>query len=135
MKYHNITPSEFFENYDNLGFVATKDGVHQTVRFIHSYPFVHYMAASSFNAKELTELGVPPENVSVIEPLQRLGEVETTELSLDLSRVLDNGKINVLFVGRVVPNKGHKHLIRTIRAYVDMYGPEIQLNIVGITCL
>lgn len=44
-----------------------------------------------------------------------------------------DGKINVLSVGRIVPNKGFHHAIEVIDRYMSYYGDTIRFYIVGGT--
>ncbi|MGH9678266.1 MAG: glycosyltransferase, partial [Candidatus Acidiferrum sp.] len=41
------------------------------------------------------------------------------------------GTINLLFVGRVSPHKGHKRLLRVASLYKSLYGTDVRLTIVG----
>jgi glycosyltransferase involved in cell wall biosynthesis len=58
-------------------------------------------------------------------------EYSKANIDSDLLSNIQNGKKHFLTVGRVVPNKGHSHLIQTIRNYVNFFGPEVQLHIIG----
>lgn len=131
LKYHNITPIEFFERYDKKSAFATKMGRKQTAQLVQSGKFDKYLGDSQYNINELIELGVPQEQCEVIPPFHCVHEFDNTQLNRKLLDEQLDGKINVLFVGRVVPNKGHKHLIRTIARYVHFYDTNIRLNIVG----
>ncbi len=130
-RYHNVTPPEFFAPYHKGYHRATTEGRELTSALVKSKKFNHYLACSSYNASELMELGVSEEEITVLSPFHRIPDFANASINPVLKRQLDNGCIQVLFVGRTAPNKGHKHLIHVIHEYVKHYGDNIQLNIVG----
>ncbi len=130
-KYHNITPPEFFEPYHLKLYRLCKAGRNQTNRLIKDFPNAYWLADSKYNASEL--IGVPEERIGICPPFNKL-EVwgNTTEPDADIVRELSESKaINVLFVGRVVPNKGHMMLLEIMRNFCEIYGNDIKLRIVG----
>ena len=44
-------------------------------------------------------------------------------------------KKHFLTVGRIVPNKGHIHLIHTINSYIKFFGAAVKLHIIGSFCM
>src|SRR5690606_6245984 len=118
IKYHNITPHSFYERYDGPSTYACREGRKQTEEIAQLAKIERFIGASRYNAQELLELGVPESKISVIAPLHKTHDFDKLEPNAILRNELSDGKINVLFVGRVVPNKGHKHLIETINRYV-----------------
>jgi glycosyltransferase involved in cell wall biosynthesis len=46
-------------------------------------------------------------------------------------RACRDGRTNFLFVGRRVPNKGHRFLIDAFAAYVEHYGADSRLLLIG----
>jgi len=131
MKYHNITPPEFFENYSPRYVQATRLGREQTRKFVESGWFEYYLADSGFTGRDLAGYGAPEETISVVPPFHRIDEFSGQECNVSLTRELLDGRINVLFVGRMVPNKGHRHIIEVMRRYVGMYGREIRVCVIG----
>ncbi len=64
-----------------------------------------------------------------------MNDFDNVKIDTTLKEQLNDGVLNLLFVGRVAPNKGHVHLIETIRRYKEVYGNNIHLNIIGsIAC-
>jgi glycosyltransferase involved in cell wall biosynthesis len=131
LKYHNITPPNFFKGYDNGSYHATLAGIEQTKRLITLPGITRFIGDSAYNVDDLVELGVPREKTSVIAPFHKISDFSTAGESEEVRNTLNNGKINILFVGRVVPNKGHTHLIEVIDRYAHHYGQDIMLHIVG----
>jgi glycosyltransferase involved in cell wall biosynthesis len=131
MKYHNIAPPYFFDNYSVDMAGSSRSGLRQTEKFINSGKFLYYMADSDYNADELIELGVPREMTSVVPPFHKIDEFSGAKLNTRMLEQMSDGRINILFVGRIAPHKGLKHLIGVMRNYVTTYGKNIRLNIVG----
>ena len=48
-----------------------------------------------------------------------------------LRRLLEDGRTNLLFVGRVVPNKRHDDLIRLASYWKRFISPDVRLLLVG----
>ncbi len=130
MKYHNITPPEFFLAYSREIFNNTKKGREQTGRLIDKGKFDWYACDSKYNQMDLVEnYGIKFHRSCVIPPLHRVDD-----FSLVVSKpAFQNEKdtVHVLFVGRFAPNKGHKHLVQSMYEYTRMYDDNIVLNIVG----
>ncbi len=132
VKYHNITPGKYYESYYPHGADNCNRGREQTKDITSSYKASVFFADSKYNAKELIELGVNESRVSVQIPFTRVIKLSSINIDEKLYYKLKSNKtINVLFVGRVAPNKGHKHLIETIKSYIDNFDKNIHLNIIG----
>lgn len=132
IKYHNITPPEFFAPYNKHIAEICRLGREQTKYIVglgQSKDIV-FTADSEFNARELKDLGV--NSVKVIAPFHKLDDFNRVKLNLKLAEnIFSQNNLNVLFVGRFVPNKGHKHLVEVIRRYIHFYDNKINLHIVG----
>lgn len=142
-RYHNITPPEFFEKYSDSYTSACFWGREQTKRLINDYPDALWLCASTYNASDLK--GVPAENISVCPPFNKTEEwTKTTPNQAVIAQCLasrDNlarnplnfpsTPVNLLFVGRVAPNKGHLFLIDILNAYVKNFDSNIKLRIIG----
>jgi L-malate glycosyltransferase len=112
--YHNITPPQFYEHFypeavrlcalgrDLLPQLAVCDLA---------------LGDSDFNRRELVEAGFPEERTGVLPinpPLQKLDGVEE---DAELARWLGDGKTNLLYVGRAVPNKKLEDVIKLFFCY------------------
>ena len=130
IKYHNITPPEFFagisadyENACELGREQIKDIVQANCDL--------YLADSEYNSWELLQEGVYKSKCFVVPPFHLIDKLEV--LAPD-PQVLENyvdDKINILMVGRVAPNKGHAALIDALAVYRREYNEHARLLIVG----
>jgi len=131
LRYHNITPNDFFKQYSDFYRDLVIKAREQTIVFTKCGKINHYIADSEFNAEELIAQGVPKSDITVIAPFHRIADFESLHVNLHLLETLLDGKINVLSVSRIVPNKGLHHALLTVERYVDYYGPDIRFNIVG----
>jgi len=128
IKYHNITPPEFFYFYSKNYTEACLKGREQTCKFVKMNKF-SFMSDSNFNAKELFSLGA--RNVITVPVFHRLEDFNKELIDPNLAEKLINNKLNILFVGRFVPNKGHKHLLHIVKRYIELFDSDIVLHIVG----
>ncbi|MFW7378366.1 MAG: glycosyltransferase family 4 protein [Oligoflexus sp.] len=132
MKYHNITPAQFFKKYDATAYYYCKMGRHQTKCLIDTGIHSGFWAASTYNAEELIEAGAPSHKIEVLAPFCNVNDFDNIQPDPDVLKQSDaDPEINVLFVGRVVPNKGHTHLLHSIARHIEFYGEQIHLTIVG----
>ncbi len=134
LKYHNVTPPEFFEPYHAGIANACRVGLTQLGEFIRAGCDLG-LAASEFNSRDLIREGLPAEQTRVMAPLHRVddllnGEADAgalAEFAMDYPRDFTN----ILMVGRLAPNKGYENLIRAFALYRDAYNPDSRLLIVG----
>lgn len=130
VRYHNITPPEFFERYSPDFARQCREGRNQ-LSSIASANCDLYMSDSQFNAQDLLTAGVPESKSFIVPPfhqIDRLHSIEPDQETLD--RYQDN-LTNILMVGRVVPNKGHAALLEAFAAYHHDYNRNSRLIIVG----
>jgi len=131
LKYHNITHKEFFEPYN----VAYTDmcfrGRLQTKAIVDLDKVEKYICDSIYNSQEILELGVSKDKVTILAPFHKLDDFLDVPEDKTLIKELSKTKINLLFVGRFAPNKGHRDMVEVINNYVTYYGRDIMLNIVG----
>lgn len=131
VRYHCITPSHFFSPYSLDYELSTNLGGELTATMVESGEVTFFLAASEFNLAELRALGLPNEKGGALPPFHNLSALDDVDASMPiLTRFLDES-INLLFVGRVAPNKGHRHLIHVVNAYRNLFDSHIRLFIVG----
>lgn len=120
LQYHNITPASFFAPYDPQLFRLAALGRQELKSLVGHVDLA--LGDSDFNRRELEELGFAPTGVFPI-------AVDTDRLtraprSPALEKMLGDGLINILFVGRIVPNKrieDHIRLAEHYKRYIDAY--------------
>ncbi len=131
-KYHNITPPEFFKKYSSIHYEKCAKGIEQTKEFISSVHSEIWCVDSEYNSYELTNLGLDNKKISVIPPFNQIELLDRVEPDFNIIRdLIKNNCNNVLFVGRIAPNKGHLHLFNVIREYIEKYNGNIHLWIIG----
>lgn len=132
IRYHNITPSNFFSPYSQIYFEKTEKGGLQTKRFIKKYKRAQWLCDSKFNSDEIITLGAEKSKIYILPPFHHAQKlVNTVEDNRTMSMLRDSNKINVLFTGRIAPNKGHRHLIMVINSYKRLFGDKLRLWVVG----
>ncbi|MGE7614036.1 glycosyltransferase [Paenibacillus sp. NPDC101420] len=132
VKYHNITPSYFFENYSEIYKRQTSMGREQTKRLANN-PEFNFLSDSEYNNQELISLGVDVEKTRILAPFHKIEILASVIQEQDevISLLRNNNCINVLFVGRVAPNKGHINICHVANSYRKMYGEKIKFWVIG----
>ena len=126
MIYHNITPKEFFLNYCPRSYALCEQGRKQLMRGIDKYDLC--VGDSDYNAKELLNIGY--KNVEVIPiSFSHNGYLQKPNSSI-LQKYSDH-KVNILFVGRVAPNKRHEDLLKVFFYFHNYINRNSRLLIVG----
>ncbi|MFH0976564.1 MAG: glycosyltransferase family 4 protein [Spirochaetota bacterium] len=131
MKYHNITPADFFKEYNTVYYNDSFLGRKQTEQFAGNNKFNLFLADSEYNAGEIEDYRVPKEKIFVLPPFNKIHDFDSVKLNLKLLEKLQDGEINLLFVSRVLPHKGLHHIIEVLKQYINYYGDAIRLNIIG----
>ncbi len=132
IKFHNITPPHYFINYSSHYFGKCNEGIEQTKRLILKYPGCMWWTDSDYNAGYLKELGVNPKNIITVPPFNQNEKLENVEPDYGIiDALIKNNCNNILFVGRVAPNKGHTHLVEIIKKYKESYHAKVHLWILG----
>jgi L-malate glycosyltransferase len=120
LQYHNITPAAFFAPYDAGMFRLAALGRQELRSLVGRVDLA--LGDSEFNRRELEALGFTPTGVLPIAvDLERLTGAPRRP---PLERLLSDGLMNILFVGRIVPNKrieDHIRLAEVYKRYVDSY--------------
>lgn len=105
--YHNITPAHYFDMINKQTAFDLAKGRKQ-LKNLANVASVN-LADSQFNANELTELGFScPKVLPLVLDLEKL----KNRIDHQITRRFNDGRINILFVGRVAPNKKIEHLIQ-----------------------
>jgi glycosyltransferase involved in cell wall biosynthesis len=126
--YHNITPSRFFRDYSEEMARITDIGRIELDRLV---PHVELaLADSEYNRQELVECGY--KNTEVLPLFIDFSKYRKPidQMTYDLYK---DGRTNILFAGRVVPNKKIEDLIKVVFYYKKYVSPLVRLIIVGKT--
>jgi L-malate glycosyltransferase len=130
VKYHNVTPPQFYVGISPEYTSACKEGRAQ-LNALTQIPGIIYWSDSSFNAEEMSNLGVPPHLNHVLPPFHCIDEIQNVEADLNVIDRYSDGVVNVLMVGRIAPNKGYSNLIDAFHVYHRNYNHNSRLIMVG----
>ncbi|MGE3840352.1 MAG: glycosyltransferase family 4 protein [Vicinamibacterales bacterium] len=124
--YHNITPPQYFVGIHPLLVQLCYMGRRELGAYVGRT--VVALGDSEFNRQELEALGFDPTGVLPVVP--SFSHLDGTPNPL-FSANFDDGWTNILFVGRVIPNKKIDDLIRIFHAYKSRFNPRSRLLLVG----
>ena len=120
LQYHNITPAHFFAPYDPQLFRLAALGRRELGTLAGRVDLA--LGDSDFNRQELESLGFRPTGVLPI--AVNTERITNAPRRPALEKILSDGLINILYVGRIVPNKrieDHIRLAEVYKRYVDSY--------------
>jgi glycosyltransferase involved in cell wall biosynthesis len=124
--HHNITPPGFFAGYDAEMARICAVGREELEGLAVDVDLG--LADSEFNRAELEEAGF--RRTGVLPIYLDFGRYREPPSPV-LGRVLGDGRTNLLFVGRVAPNKRHEDLIRLASYWKKFISPDLRLLLVG----
>ena len=124
--YHNVTPPEYLWDWDAM--VAARCAVGR--ERLRSYPgrVAAAATATAFNAADLAEAGF--DDVHVVPQLYEL-DVERLGNGSGPARAAPDAAAEILFVGRLMPNKRQDDLIRAFALLQRHHAPGARLRLVG----
>ncbi len=120
--YHNITPPEYFHGIQDQIALSLEKGREQMAKLASHVNVA--MADSAFNAAELEAAGF--EDVRVL-PLILNMDDQLARPDRPLLRQWRDGMINILFVGRGVPNKRLEDILQAFYYFQRYVCPESRL--------
>jgi glycosyltransferase involved in cell wall biosynthesis len=124
--YHNITPPEYFIGVHDQLVRQCYHGRRELLPYRRRAEIA--LGDSEFNRAELESLGFP--RTAVLPVVPGFSHLDVTPDSRVLD-AYDDEWTNVLFVGRVIPNKRPDNVIRHFHAYQRLYNPRARLLIAG----
>jgi glycosyltransferase involved in cell wall biosynthesis len=124
--YHNITPPEYFVGVHKDLVKLCFRGRRELTAYLHRCELA--LGDSEYNRQELQTLGFNPTGVLPVVPDFSHLDVEPNTMTADR---FDDGWTNVMFVGRVIPNKKFENVIRAFHAYRTRHNPRSRLLLVG----
>ena len=130
IKYHNVTPAEFFDGFSFHHRQLCELGRTQLASIARAHHTV-YLAASAYNKSELLAAGADPSRTFVAPPFNQAENLAVVTPDLDVLDKYSDGKTNLLMVGSVRPNKGHASLIEAFAQYYYDFNCYSRLLIVG----
>ncbi len=128
MRYHNITPPHFFEEYSRRSRALTESGYWEMKTVAPDFSYA--VADSDYNRQDMRRLGFrcPIDVCPVVIPFSDYDRDPDPEI---LERYSGDGWTNLLFVGRISPNKRQENVIRAFEHYHRNYNAKSRLFLVG----
>lgn len=127
IRYHNITPPHFFCGYHPILLENCLDAYHQARMMAKCADFC--LADSAYNREELIRMGYRC-NIEVMPILIPFSDYEK-EPDAQVMEQMHDGMTNILFTGRINPNKRQEDVIAAFCVYQKQYNPNSRLILVG----
>lgn len=130
LQYHNVTPAHFFAGYDAAIYRLAKLGRDELKTLVGHTDMA--LGDSEYNRQELEDLGFS--NTGVFPIAVNTERITTAPRQPALEQVLlDEGWLNFLFVGRIVPNKKIEDHIKLAEHYKRYVSEQYRFIFVGKT--
>lgn len=128
MIYHNITPGEYFSEY-NTGLAKLVEEGRKELRRLKNV-FECCLAVSEYNKQDLIREGYtcPIEVLPILIPFE---DYKTLPDEKVIKKYENDGVTNILFTGRIAPNKKQEDVIAAFACYHKYMNPKSRLFIVG----
>jgi glycosyltransferase involved in cell wall biosynthesis len=125
--YHNITPARFFLGFHKELTRLCHEGRRELAAFAPRAELA--LGDSEFNRRELEAAGF--ERTGVLPVAVDLGGFSHKPRAPVVTHLYRDGRTNILFVGRIIPNKGVHDLIGAFALYQRHFDRQSRLLLVG----
>ena len=128
MIYHNITPPDFFRPYNATATKLTQYGYEGTEFLADKISYA--MPVSEYNAMELRRMGYKCDMFirPILIPFEDYAKTPDADI---MKKYTGDGYVNIVFVGRIAPNKKQEDIISAFAYYKKHINPKSRLIIVG----
>ncbi len=126
--YHNITPPYFFRGYSANAVRLCTEGIRGMQRLAAEASYC--LAVSSFNKDDLRKAGYHCK-IDVLPVLIAFEDYKQKPNRRIIQNYAKDGYTNILFTGRIAPNKKQEDVIRIFYQYQKKYNPKSRLILVG----
>ena len=126
--YHNITPPEFYDDFDPDTADFCRRGKELLLQLTRCDLA---LGVSEFNRRDLVEAGFEEARTGVLPINPPPDRLTGCAADRSLRRRLGDGKLNLLFVGRLVPNKRLEDLVKLFWFYHKTVNASSRLVMVG----
>lgn len=128
IRYHNITPGKYFKDYNYSAYKNCKRGLEEAKQLAETADYV--LAVSEYNKQDLISYGYKCD-MEVLPILIPFEDYEKKPNQRVMSRYGSDGYVNILFTGRVVPNKKQEDIIDAFYYYKKFINSKSRLILVG----
>jgi len=125
--YHNVTPPDFFKGYDEELQFLCDQGLKELKGLCND--FMLAIGVSEYNRLCLEHVGF--KNTDVVPIMLDLDDFGEDIAPENLERAYNDCTINILFVGRISPNKKHEDIIKIFYYYHHYINSNSKLYLVG----
>lgn len=126
--YHNVTPEKFFAPYDASAYMHCRGGIAQVKAANGVFDFV--FADSAFNKGDLESYGYTC-SIDVLPILIPYGDYRKKPGEGVIRKWKSGEGSNIIYVGRMAPNKCIQDIIAGFCKYKQYYDPAAKLFLVG----
>ena len=127
LQYHNVTPARFFAPFDESICRITAIGRRELATLANRTDLA--LGDSEFNRRELDDLKFP--RTGVLPILVNTARLTNAQRVPSLDAILGDGFPNILFVGRIAPNKKIEDHIRLAEFFKRYVSGEYRFIFVG----
>ena len=128
VKYHNVTPPQFFKGLNSEVAKACVEGIAQVKRLADTPAKI--WADSRYNGEHVQSFR-PGREYAEIAPFHHADDLLTVEPDYRAVTGLDDWATNILLVGRVVPNKNVPLAIAAFAEYRQRFDKRARLIVAG----
>ncbi len=126
--YHNVTPEKYFKAYNRGAYLNCKNGLKDARELAEIAEMA--IADSEYNRQDLISYGYNCE-IKVLPILIPFEDYEKKPSQKVINKYKNDGYVNILFTGRVVPNKKQEDIIDAFYYYKKFINPKSRLILVG----
>ncbi len=128
MIYHNITPPEFLMKYNDRAAIQCSEGLRSLKWLADKVDYC--IAVSEFNKRDLIEYGFKCkiDVLPIVIPFEDYDKESDPVLDRKLR---SDKKKNIIFTGRIAPNKCQQDVIKAFADYQRYYNSESRLILIG----
>ena len=125
--YHNITPPEYFLTSNPMAYRLTAQGRRQARALAGVFDYA--LADSAYNLEDLRAMGwtCPMDILPILIPFSDYDAAPDE----GVQALYRDGKVNVLFTGRIAPNKRQEDVIAAFALYQRRFQPDSRLILLG----
>lgn len=125
--YHNITPPHFFRKYNKQVMRNCEYGLEGAKYLANKVDYC--LADSNYNKNDLENMGCRTK-IDILPILIKFDDYNKYP-DQDVLKHLNDGFINILFVGRIAPNKKYEDIIEAYANYKRNYNKKSRLILLG----
>lgn len=126
--YHNVTPPNFYKDYNKIAYDACLAGIEEVKSLFSCFDYC--LADSEYNKQELISYGYKCK-IDVLPIIIPFSDYQKKPNKNIIDSWKNTKGKNVVFVGRVVPNKKHEDIITAFYYYKKYYDKNAKLFLVG----